>query len=55
MNDFHQMYIPLDLGAEFLRTFTRMEYALKASGDFADGDAKSSVATDWHTPSAECR
>lgn len=40
MNDFHQMNIPPKLGAEFQRTFTRMEYALKASGDFADGDAR---------------
>lgn len=46
MNDFHQMHIPPDLGAEFLRTFTRMEYALKASGAFADGDAKG-VSPAW--------
>ena len=46
MNDFRQMHIPPDLGAEFQRTFTRMEYALKASGDFADGDEKG-VSPAW--------
>ncbi len=39
MNNFNQMHIPPELGEEFLHTFTRMEYALKESGDFADGDA----------------
>lgn len=37
MKDFYQMHIPPQLAEEFLHTFTRMEYALKASGDFADG------------------
>jgi hypothetical protein len=46
MNDFHQMQIPLELGAQFLQMFTRMEYALKASGEFADGDANG-VSPAW--------
>lgn len=46
MNDFRQMHIPPDFGEEFQRTFTRMEYALKASGDFADGDQKG-VSSAW--------
>jgi hypothetical protein len=39
MNNFRQMHIPQKLGEEFIQTFTRIEYALKASGDFADSDA----------------
>jgi hypothetical protein len=46
VNDFHQMKISPKLGAEFQRTFTRMEYALKASGDFADGDANG-ISAAW--------
>ena len=46
MNDFHQMHIPPHLGVEFQRTFTCMEYALKASGDFADGVEKG-VSPAW--------
>lgn len=34
---FRYMHIPPALGNAFLDTFTHMEYALKASGDFADG------------------
>jgi hypothetical protein len=34
---FQDMNIPSELGAEFLETFTRLEYALKASGQFAIG------------------
>lgn len=40
MNEaFRHMHVPLELGTAFLDTFSRMEYALKSSGDFADGDA----------------
>lgn len=48
MNDdyFRYMQIPPDLGGDFIDTFTRMEYALKASDVYADGDAKS-VSPAW--------
>ena len=46
MNEFHQMHIPPELGTEFLQMFMRMEYAFKASGEFADGDAKG-VSAAW--------
>lgn len=45
MNDyFRHMHIPEDLGNEFLNTFTRMEYAMKSSGEFADGGPKDVTA-----------
>jgi hypothetical protein len=40
------MHIPPELGTAFLQMFTRMEYALKASGEFADGDANG-VSAAW--------
>ena len=48
MNDdyFRHMHIPPALGNAFTDTFTRMEYALKASGTYADGGAKS-VSPAW--------
>lgn len=47
MNDyFRQMQIAPELGAKFIETFARMEYALKASGDFADGGADG-VSAAW--------
>jgi hypothetical protein len=46
MNEFHQMCIPPKLGTEFLQMFMRMEYALAASGEFADGDGKG-VSAAW--------
>lgn len=42
---FRDMHIPSEVGNAFLDTFTRMEYALKSSGDFADGDATAIVAS----------
>jgi hypothetical protein len=43
---FRYMHVPPELGHAFIDTFTRMEYALKASGTYADGGAKS-VSPAW--------
>jgi|SRR5882672_10693945 len=40
MEDFHQMNIPPKRGTAFLQMFARFEYSLKASSEFAEGDAK---------------
>lgn len=40
MNEaFRNTHIPPDLATEFLHTFSCMEYALKESGEFRDGNA----------------
>jgi len=45
-NYFRHMHIPPTLGNAFLDTFTHLEYALKASGDFADGGTDG-VSAGW--------
>jgi hypothetical protein len=40
-NYFRFMHVPEELGNTFIDVFTRMEYALKASGEYADGNADS--------------
>jgi hypothetical protein len=40
-NYFWHMHIPQELGDSFIDVFARMEYALKASNTYADGDSHS--------------
>ena len=43
---FRHLYMPPQLACQFLAVFSRLEYALKATADFAEGD-EDGVRANW--------
>jgi hypothetical protein len=48
-DEFRHLHMPPDLACEFFAVFSRMEYALKATGTYAMDGGKGKAAANWDT------